>query len=290
MIDRRELSEAPSTSSPTKERYVNNAYIFVLCPPYSGSTILWKLVATSEAVSSFPKEGQYLPETVELMGHRPWKPDTKMPWDQIIPIWETYWDMDKPLLIEKSPPNLVRTDEILQHFDPVYFLIMVRNPYALCEGLIRRNKRSPERAARFAVRQLQWQADNAEKLENAICFTYEDLTEKPQEVAAKIEAFIPQIGSLDYAQKFKVHSIDGMVNREIVNLNQKKIDNLSPKNLATINKVFEENLDALEYWGYGLYHPPKNHWLTFFSTRVRVFIPVTWQKITRKISKFLGRQ
>ena len=269
---------------------MSNAYIFVLCPPYSGSTILWKLVATSEAVSSFPKEGQYLPETAEMMGNRPWKQETKMPWDKIKPLWETYWDLDKPLLLEKSPPNLIRTDEILEHFNPVYFLIMVRNPYALCEGLIRRNRRKPHKAARKTIKMLRWQAENAEKLENAICFTYEELTENPQAVAAKIEAFIPQIGSLDYGQKFKVHSIDGTIKREIVNLNPKKIDNLSPKHLRAINMIFKENVDILEYWGYELYEHPRFQVFRLMITRVRVFIPVTYSIIVRKIKKILGKR
>ncbi len=30
------------------------SYLFVLCPPYSGSTLLWKLLSTSQNVSSLP--------------------------------------------------------------------------------------------------------------------------------------------------------------------------------------------------------------------------------------------
>jgi hypothetical protein len=37
-----------------------NKYLFVLSPPYSGSTVLWGLLATSPETSTHPSEGQML--------------------------------------------------------------------------------------------------------------------------------------------------------------------------------------------------------------------------------------
>ncbi|MEN8242210.1 MAG: hypothetical protein ABFS17_09840, partial [Chloroflexota bacterium] len=241
------------------------------------------------AVSSLPVEGQYLPETADLMGNHPWKPETKMPWDKIKPIWESYWDLEKPLLVEKSPPNLMRAPEIVKYFYPVYFLIMVRNPYALCEGFMRRTGDNPRRAAKKTIKLLKRQAENARTLENSISFTYEDLTNNPKKIVEKIEAFIPQLGSLDHQGEFKVHSIDGMVTREIVNFNQKKINNLSPKHFDVINKIFKKNLEALDHWGYKLYIPPRNHLITFLITRARVFIPTLRMRTAKKIKSLLNK-
>jgi hypothetical protein len=42
-------------------------HLFVLCPPYSGSTVLWKLLATSPNVSALPVEGQFLESTQGVM-------------------------------------------------------------------------------------------------------------------------------------------------------------------------------------------------------------------------------
>ncbi|MGB1141093.1 MAG: hypothetical protein ACPG1A_09355, partial [Halioglobus sp.] len=58
-------------------------YLFVLCPPYSGSTILWKLLATSSQVSSLPSEGQFLPELEPIMRDKPWVKEHRLPWDTI---------------------------------------------------------------------------------------------------------------------------------------------------------------------------------------------------------------
>ena len=50
-------------------------YLFILCPPYSGSTLLWRLVATSSNVSVLPAEGQFLPEVKDEMRAAAWEPD-----------------------------------------------------------------------------------------------------------------------------------------------------------------------------------------------------------------------
>ena len=77
-------------------------YLFVLCPPYSGSTLLWKLISTSINVSSLPLEGQYLPELETLMREQPWNRDHVLPWPQIKVVWETYWDTKKACSVGKK--------------------------------------------------------------------------------------------------------------------------------------------------------------------------------------------
>ena len=188
-----------------------------------------------------------------------------MPWEKIKNVWDGYWDKDKPLLVDKSPPNILRANEISEHFDPSYFLIMVRNPYAHCEGLMRRNKDVARRAAMFAVRCLRQQMRNAKELQNTLCFTYEELASNPAETAKKIEAFLPQLGPLNYAQNFSLNSVDGVVERGIVNLNQKKLRRLSVGDLKTINSVLEKNADVMNYWGYDYTEPSRWHALSYYS-------------------------
>jgi len=249
-----------------------SSYVFILCPPYSGSTLLWKLVSTSSAVSSLPDEGQFLPEVEKWMRTDHWSDQTKMPWAEIKKAWNGYWDQDKPLLVEKSPPNLLRATEIAEHFDPSYFLIMVRNPYAHCEGLMRRNKDNARHAALFAVRCLRQQMKNAKELKDTLCLTYEELARNPAATAKKIEAFLPQLGELNYAQTFSLNSIDGVVQRGIVDLNQKKMRLLSVRDLKTINSVLEKNADVMDYWGYESIEPSLRHALSYYGAMTGRFL------------------
>jgi hypothetical protein len=252
-----------------------NSYVFLLCPPLSGSTVLWNLISTSNAVSSLPREGQFLPEVKEVMRQDPWNPDVKLPWKKIKEVWDGYWDQDKPLLVEKSPPHIIRASEIAEYFNPVYFLLMVRNPYAHCESFIRRHRNVKE-AVEFTVRCLRQQAENADKLNNTLVFTYEELAGNPEIISRKIQSFIPQIGVLKHRQSFKVHSFDGAIERGIVDdLNKKKISNLSVNDLEQINKVLKRNSDVMDYWGYKYYEPSLQHAFTFLRTRSGAFLATT---------------
>lgn len=232
-----------------------SSYLFVLCPPYSGSTLLWKLLSTSANVSALPDEGQFLPELKELMRARPWDTDHTLPWEDIKVVWDTYWDTRKPVLLEKSPPNIIRTRDILAHFEPVRFVIMVRNPYAQSEGLMRRNNWTARRAANFAMMCLRTQLENRRQLQDAAVLTYESLVEDPAGACEALAAFMPELSDMDAAASFEVHSIDGTLNRPITDLNARKIAALPGDALETLHGVFSAQRETLDAWGYELLIP-----------------------------------
>jgi hypothetical protein len=45
--------------------------------------------------------------------------------------WSRYWDLDKKYLLEKSPPNIIRTRFLQAMFPNSYFIIMLRHPLAV---------------------------------------------------------------------------------------------------------------------------------------------------------------
>lgn len=228
------------------------SHLFVLCPPYSGSTLLWKLLSTSRNVSSLPVEGQFLPELASVMRDKPWDPDQPRPWPQIKAVWESYWDKSKPVLLEKSPPNLLHARAIAANFQPVKFIIMVRNPYAQSEGLMRRNLWPVGRAAHFSITCLRVQLQNARALDDVLVLTYESLVQDPQQVCQKIVSFMPELADMDHAASFELHSVDGTLNRPITDLNTKKIAAIPPDSFTAMNTIFTQHQDLLESWGYEL--------------------------------------
>jgi hypothetical protein len=42
--------------------------------------------------------------------------------------WSRYWDLSKPYLLEKSPPNLIRTRFLQAMFPDSYFVVLLRHP------------------------------------------------------------------------------------------------------------------------------------------------------------------
>ncbi|MCB1689945.1 MAG: sulfotransferase [Halioglobus sp.] len=229
-----------------------SSYLFLLCPPYSGSTLLWKLLSTSTNVASLPSEGQFLPELKDIMRDSPWKAETALPWPEIKKVWETYWDQSKPVLLEKSPPNMIRTRDIQQHFQPVRFVVMVRNPYAQAEGLMRHNNWTATRAANFSMMCLRVQLANARELDDALVMTYESLVEDPAQACTRLAGFLPELSDIDPTASFEIHSIDGTLNRPITNLNDKKIAALGTADLATMNGIFSQHRATIEAWRYDL--------------------------------------
>jgi hypothetical protein len=220
------------------------------------------LIATSDKVSGFASEGQFLPEVKDVMRADPWNPDHQLPWEEIKDIWLRYWDLDKPLLLEKSPANMIRTHDIVKYFSPLYSIIMVRDPYAQCEGLMRHYGWEVKKSARFTLNNLKKQIDNVNDLLRCLSLTYEDLVDNTKNICDKIERFIPEIGVLDYHREFKIHSIDGIVERGITNLNDKKIKNLSRKDILAINEILKEDLSTLNYWNYDIIEPSIKHVLS----------------------------
>lgn len=232
-------------------------YLFVLCPAYSGSTLLWEILKTSPSTSSHPKEGQLLGGVKKIMRKEPWNPDKHFPWVEIKKQWEKVWDTNMPILLEKSPPNILRAFEIEQIFSPSYFIAMIRDPYAVCEGLRHRNGDEIENAARFWVLCAEHQRKNIEGLKRIIHITYEDLTDRPLQVGNQIVHFLPELQDLDIAKCFKIHSI--WRRRGIHNFNRQKIDRLSTKDIHRINAVLKDHDDLMHFYGYKFIYPTINH-------------------------------
>lgn len=228
-----------------------------MSPPSGGSTLLNEIISTSKNVSNVhqidTREGQTLPKVRELMfdigSHERWDEKTELPWEQIKKEWRKYWDVTKPVLLEKSPPNIVRATAIEEHFQPAYFICLVRNPYALCESINRRAKSSFKRAAERNIEFLTFQKKNLESLENVMLVSYESLTDLPSETAASLAFFLPELADMQFDGVFNAHNFKKK-KMKITNLNTEKIGKISLENLEIINAVFIKNKALLDWFGY----------------------------------------
>jgi Sulfotransferase family len=232
-------------------------YLFLLCPPWTGSTLLWKLISTAPGASTFESEGQFLPEVEAIMRSDPWNPDFRMPWQEIKALWDPYWDKTKPYSVEKSPPHIIRATQIVQHFQPLRFIVMVRDPYAHIEGIKRRRTWDTQTAAEFALMCLRHQKWNAEHLPDTLVMTYEQLVHDPKSMTQRISEFLPNLGTIDHEAEFTIKSIDGFVRRGVTDLNAKKIAALSQEDIDVATRVFRRESKVMEFWNYPLLNAEK---------------------------------
>ncbi len=51
-------------------------------------------------------------------------------WEQ----WSPHWDLSKPLLVEKSPPNLMKSRFLQAMFPNSWFVMLIRHPIAVAHA------------------------------------------------------------------------------------------------------------------------------------------------------------
>ncbi len=232
-------------------------FLFILTPPYCGSTLLNQILSTSSNLSCNNhlgvREGQLLPEVKDIMFYnKGWHTPVNYPWEDIKKVWMKYWDQRKQILMDKTNTNIMRVSEIKKVFDNIVFLAMVRNPYAHVEGLIRRNQATTEFAAEFAIRCLKYQKKNKETEKNILFLSYEDLCDDTDESIKRIKAFLPELGNIDSDLEFSAHNFKTTGKMKIQNLNEEKINKLSSDQIKIINSYFKKEESLLNYFGYSI--------------------------------------
>jgi hypothetical protein len=254
---------------------MNTTNLFVLCMNNSGSTLLEKYLSTSPNVVDLPEtngvatssEGHNIakgfmphPRDHGVLGIWTEKKDVFRDkklynWQKIKEAWAAGWKscapLDGKILLEKSPPNPIRADLLDEEFSNPYFIAMMRNPYAVCEGIRRRLGYSVERSAEHWGKVGEVQIDNIKSIKNIIYLSYEDLCENQEESCRKINNFIPNINIQEFTGTFSGHhSILGKKEMEIVNLNNLQIKNLSKSDIKSINNILARYSKEMQFFNY----------------------------------------
>lgn len=238
---------------------VDHRFLFILCPPYAGSTLMREIICSSPQVSPTNifgvGEGQFLPEITQMVDRRRrWDENLDYPWPSIKRVWLKYWDTSKPVLMDKSPPNLIRAESIQAYFKPAWFIVMTRNPYAHCEGMMRRDRITTEAAARFIVKCLRHQKQNAELLERNCVIRYEDLVFDPQAVKRKLGQFMPELEAIVVDKLFTAHN-HKFQRLPVTDFNPESIGRLTAGQILALNQEFLGEEPLLAYFGYDLLSP-----------------------------------
>ena len=254
-------------------------HLFGIAPNNSGSTFLKEALATCRATWNLPREGQNMlgfvgPARTGLIwsAEPDWLGPLKDPraydWPRTRRAWYFQAFARTPeasVFYTKAPPFLVYAGELARHFPNPKFLFMVRNPYAVCEGICRNLRRRrapwargrdlPAAAARHVVNCLDYQRRNLEThRECGVFFTYEEMCGEPEAVEGKIRALIPELDDLRLRQRLRVK---GNYHEMLTNMNERQIARLGAAQIATFNRMFRKRRDLLEHFGYEIMEPAR---------------------------------
>ena len=246
-------------------------WVFVVGCYNSGTTLLANLLEAHPGINGLAREGVELTDALrrpELAGWpRLWaqcedwvnmRPEeaTAERAERIKRQW-SHHTSDTGLIIEKSIANMTRLDFFARHFQPAYFIHLVRNGYAVSEGIMRRSHPSdwgrtefgetypPELAAKQWQRSYERFQEDRGELPNVLELTYESLTEQPAEALKGISDFL-SVDPFDPAlldQEWSFREI----NASIQNMNSKSIARLSPAEIDAIEHTAGTLLDKLGY-------------------------------------------
>lgn len=250
-------------------------HLFLLAPNNSGSTFLAAALADCARAWSLPREGQHVtgfhgpssrgtgtrllwaadPESVALFAD-----PAAYDWARIRRAWEFHARAPHPgadTLVVASPPFLLIADQLAAEFPGAAFLIMVRNPYAAAEGIIRRGAAAgpvapgdslATAAARHIAAALAAQEANRVALGNrAAFFTYEAMCAAPEAVAARIAALAPELADLDLA---RARPVKGRYDEPLRDMNAEQIARLTPGQFADLDAIFAAHRPLLARLGY----------------------------------------
>ncbi len=117
--------------------------------------------------------------------------------DRLMGQWGRYWDLSKHVLVEKSPPNLIRMRFLQALFPDASFIVITRHPVIVS---LSTKKWAPRRSYASVFenwfRAHETMRDDSSHIRRLHMITYEDLVARPAEVLAGVSSFIGLTGTL----------------------------------------------------------------------------------------------
>lgn len=249
----------------TPEMLKAHQWCFIVGCNNSGTSLLQDILDSSGFISTFPHEGQRYTNVLTRAarrGHeRVWSEfnqDLRLTAEdsldcipRLLHDWMSELTLPiKPIILEKTTANAVRMTWLQEAFPQSCFIGLVRNGYAVTEGISRKGHKSVERGARHWNLTNQLMLQDAKNIDHFLEVRYEDLVENPKDMAKKLAKLI----NVNYDQfiegineKFSLNESIDKPKNNIRNYNAESIARLNANEIETIKSEAEEMLD---YFGY----------------------------------------
>ncbi|MBA7707538.1 hypothetical protein ES703_116412 [subsurface metagenome] len=225
----------------------------------SGTGLLSKLLSMHPAIDYLEGEGQsspFIPSAAKLGVGRIWTEKTSI-------IRNPNIDVDafkKDLLnrretkvgqytLEHSPPNTIRIPWLMENFKPAVFIAIIRNGYAVAEGIRRKRKKkkvSVERGAKHWLLSNKIMLEDREKIGGFPLVTYEELTKTPLTILRGLEEYL-EITPHNYPLSEPINLGRLQPISKIMNFNEFSFNRLNENDKMGIQKSAQELLDKFKY-------------------------------------------
>jgi hypothetical protein len=200
-------------------------FVFVGGLHRSGTTLLARAIAKHEEVSGFRKtealanEGQFLqsvyPIAREFGGTGRFGFDershmtegsplaTEANRDKLVAEWGQYWNLERRVLVEKSPPNLLKLRFLQELFPEASFVVIMRHPIAVSYATQKWSETSLDSLLEHWLVCHDIFLEDAPHIERLVLARYEDFVADPAGVVGRIQE---RLGLTPSGAAFKARS------------------------------------------------------------------------------------
>ena len=156
--------------------------------------------------------------------------------------WSKYWDIENEFLLEKSPPNIIKSLFLQKMFPESYFIMIYRHPVATSLATKKWSKTSHKSLIEhWLTCHKQWSNDK-QKLKKCLEFKYEELVENTPEILKKLSKFLntPISNNLEVVKKD--------INQKYFDMWSKNRKNIFyGRNIKKAEREFESEINSFGY-------------------------------------------
>lgn len=256
----------PVGSVPCPDRW-----IFIIGCYNSGTTLLNSILGSHREIAGLPHEGVVLTDALPRPEEEGWTRMWHKCYDEmhigvsegeerarrIQRHWSLYYEPRGTNLLEKSIANTTRILYLQKHFRPAYFIYLVRDGYAVAEGI--RRKANPGRWGNaeydseypIDLCARQWQrtddivSETRPSVEQFLQLGYEELTSRPVHSLRQITEFLglPPVREEVLRGRWNIHGYA----EPIRNMNDRAHQRLTPEE---VDRIEAEVAPTLKKYGY----------------------------------------
>lgn len=244
----------------------DKTWVFLVGCYNSGTTLLAELLGQHPSVSALPTEGHFITDQFvkdyEIGLPRMWvdredifrmdEADKGPDPTRLKKEWGMRLDLSKPILLEKSPPNTAKMRWLQKNFDNAHFIGIVRNGYAVAEGICR--KAEPHHLKEgWPIEKSAWQwkrsnqvlQEDSGHLDRYLGITYEDLARDTTATLKTITDFIgiDAFDGFESDRSWSIHERE----EKIRDMNAENIQRLTPEQIRRFNDIAGDMIESLGY-------------------------------------------
>ncbi|TCJ17936.1 sulfotransferase [Parasulfuritortus cantonensis] len=240
-------------------------WCFIVGCNNSGTSILQRVLENTGQVSTLPMEGQMYTRIFR----RARKRGHERVWSEYLDDLVVRRDASKerarrllfdwmrdlqlpiaPVIVEKTPANVARMRWIDSNFPTAHFIGLVRDGYAVCEGIKRKGRQPIAHAAKHWAMVNEIMLEESCHVRNYLRVSYEDITDDPEQVSTRIAEFLnldKRKISESFRHKYQIHNMADGRESAVVNYNSESIKRLSQDEINLVEKIAAETLNKLGY-------------------------------------------